>query len=262
MTRPLASYDVARRARALKDQGWCAFEEAFDRGESLRLTELLHDFVDGLDEDRLAGFGATIFALAAREPRVQPFYRELSVRPFLEQALGSELAFRRTGARISGHTSHARIVWHHHHGWGADGLARRARFERLLFICYLGGTDAAHGPLILRPRAFDDPFEDAPLDRFAPLPGEVRLEYPPGTIVVMDAPVLHSALRGTGAELRMIWGAHVQSRAVSDAHPEDDPPVEKVRVGLRHRTFRWGLRNARRWIERANRSPLPEKAGY
>jgi hypothetical protein len=201
MTRALATYDLPARLAALRDGGWCVFEEALDRGESRRVCGLLHEFVDGLDERRLAGFGATLFALAAREPRMNEYLRGVCVLPFLERALEAPFEFRRTGARISGRTSHERIVWHHHHGWGAEGLARRRRFERLLFICYLGGTDAEHGPLILHPRAFDDPFADAPPDRFAPLPGELRLEYPPGTIVVMDAPVLHSALRGTGAEL-------------------------------------------------------------
>jgi hypothetical protein len=262
MPRSLAEYDGARKLRELAELGWCAFDEAFDRRESRALECMLQSFVDGLAIERLAGFGATIFALAAREPRMREFYRQVPVLPFIARALEAPIAFRRTGARISGRTSHERIVWHHHHGWGAEGLARRTRFERLLFICYLEGTDREHGPLVVRPRAFSDPFEEAPLERFDALAGEVHLEYAPGTIVVMDAPVLHSALRGTGDELRIIWGAHVQSREVPDEHPEDDAVVERARVDLRHRFFRWGLRDGRRWIERANRSALPRTNAY
>jgi hypothetical protein len=184
------------------------------------------------------------------------------VLPFLERALDSSVAFKRTGARMSAWTSHERILWHHHDGWGSEALARRERFERLVFIHYLGGTDREHGPLIIKPRAFTDPFEEAPEARFEPLKGEVMLEYPRGTVIVMDAPVLHSALRGTRQDLRIICGAHVQSMRVRRAHPEDDLPCELVRVGLRHRMFRWGLRNPRRWLEAANRAPLPETHGY
>jgi hypothetical protein len=262
MVRKLGCYDVASKMRDLRDGGWAAFEEAVEPGERRRYEGFLQDFIDGLDPSRLQGFGATIFALADREPRMREFYRRVPVLPFLERALEAPFEFKRTGARISGRVSHERIVWHHHHGWGAAELARRQRFERLLFICYLEGTDRAHGPLVVRPRAFTDPFEDAPAQLFQPLSGEVALEYPPGTVVVMDGPVLHSALRGAGQELRMICGAHVQSRLVERPHPEDDEVVERARVALRHRTFRWGLRNGRKWVAAANRSAQPESSSY
>jgi hypothetical protein len=262
MVRPLECYDRAAKMRALRDDGWCAFEEAFDRAERLRFEALLRDFVDGLDPTRLQGFGATIFALAAREPRMREFYEQVPVLRFLEAALESPFGFKRTGARISGRASHERIVWHHHHGWGAAEIRQRKRFERLLFICYLEGTDREYGALVVKPRAFSDPFEDAPASRFDPLPDEVALVYPPGTVVVMDGPVLHSALRGTGGELRMICGAHVQSKDVARAHPEDDPPIQRARSFLRHGTFRWGLRDGRKWAEAANRAPLPDSSAY
>ena len=262
MSRKLGSYDQVSRMRDLRDRGWCAFEDAFESRECAKMESVLRSFVDGLEPTRLQGFGATIFALAAREPKMRAYFRGVNILPFVEQALGGPISMRRTGARISGLTSQPRIVWHHHHGWDADTLARRTSFERLLFICYLEGTDAEHGPLIVRPRAFSDPFEDAPADRFAALPDEVRLEYPPGTIVLMDAPVLHSALRGTGNDLRVIWGAHCQSRSLDRAHPEDDPGFEKLRVGARHKSFRWGLRDSRRWLQRANRSALPTTSSY
>ncbi len=248
--------------RQLRDGGWCAFEDAFDAGECSKMESILHAFVDGLDPARLQGFGATIFALAAREPKMRTFFRQVSILPFVEQALGGPISMRRTGARVSGLTSQPRIIWHHHHGWEAETLARRTSFERLLFICYLEGTDGAHGPVILRPRAFTEPVEEAPADRFAPLPDEVQLEYPQGTVVIMDAPVLHSALRGTGSDLRLIWGGHCQARGLDRPHPEDDPDFEKLRVGARHRSFRWGLRDGRRWMERANRSEMPAKSAY
>jgi hypothetical protein len=262
MTRDLSAYDPTSRLRELRERGWCAFEGALGASEIHEVERLLRDFVAGLDPSRLAGFGATIFALAAREPRLYAFFHELAPLGFLERALEDRIAFRRTGARISGKTSQPRIIWHHHHGWGAEALAERTAFERLLFICYLQGTDRAHGPLIVKPRDFGDPFQEAPEERFQPLAGEVQLEYPPGTIVVMDAPVLHSALRGTGDDLRVILGAHVQPSGLVRAHPEDDPPIEKARVNVRHRSFRWGLRDGKRWLEKANRAPLPEKSSY
>jgi hypothetical protein len=83
-------------------------------------------------------------------------------------------------------------------------LSQRKAFERVHFICYLNGTDRAAGPLIVKPRAFTDPFAPAPERPFEALPGEESIELPPGSVVVMDAPILHSAWRGTGEELRTI----------------------------------------------------------
>ena len=262
MTRTLSNYDEQSQLRALREGGWCAFEEALSPREVRRTESLLQGFIDGLDPARLSGFGATIYALAAREPRMNPFYRDLSILPFMQRALGDAITLRRTGARISGQASQERILWHHHHGWTGDELAQRTGFERLLFICYLEGTRSSHGALVIRPRGFTDPFEEAPERLFDPLPGEVQLDDPPGTVVVMDAPVLHSALRGKGDELRMICGAHVQARSLERAHPEDDPPLDRLRAGARHRSFRWGLRDGRRWLQKANQAPLPNANGY
>src|SRR5688572_28526459 len=134
MVRQVECYDLAVQMRALRDDGWCAFEEAFDRAERLRFEALLRDFVDGLDPTGLHGFGPTIFALVAREPRMRDFYDQVPVLPFVGRALEAAFGFERTGARISGRASHERIVWHHHHGWGAEEVRRRKGFERLLFI--------------------------------------------------------------------------------------------------------------------------------
>ena len=78
----------------------------------------------------------------------------------------------------------------------------------------------------------------------------------------MDAPILHSAFRGRGDELRTIWGAHVQTTRLDLEHPDDDALLEKVRVRARHQSYRWGLRDAKRWVEGANASPLPTTGGY
>ena len=196
MARPLSAYDLAPKLTSLQDRGWCVFEEAFDRTESQRMLKVLHGYIDGLDPARLAGFGATIFALAARDPEMASIFRRASMVPFIERAMDGPLVFRRTGARISGRTSHDRIIWHHHHGWAEQDLAQRKAFERVHFICYLNGTDRAAGPLIVKPRAFSDPFAAAPERPFEALPDEESLEFPPGSVVVMDAPILHSAWLG------------------------------------------------------------------
>ena len=251
MARHLSSYDTRSRLLALRDGGWCAFEEVLGPQEIERTEALLQGFVDGLDPSRLSGFGAAIYALAAREPRMRAFYRELPVLPFLRAALDDDFTLRRTGARISNHASQERIAWHHHHGWTAQDLAQRKRFERLSFVCYLEGTRSSHGALVIRPRAFSDPLEDAPERVFEPLREEVQLDYPAGTVVVMDAPVLHSALRGRDPGLRMICGAHAQARSVTRAHPEDDPPL----IGARHWFHRRVRRNDRRPRESKPDSP-------
>lgn len=262
MARQLAEYDLTPRMKNLRDQGWCAFEAAFDSAEIQRMNSILHGFVKGLDASRLTGFGATIFSLSARNPEMRQIMENACVLLFIEQAMGGAFDFRRSGARISGRTSQERIIWHHHHGWMDQKLEQRKHFDRMHFICYLNGTEQAAGPLIVKPRAFSDPMEQAPEKRFEPLEDEVSLEFPPGTILVMDAPILHSAWRSTDNKPRTIWGAHVQSKRIDLPHPDDDDQFEKVRVRARHQLFRWKVRDEYQWVPKANNSPLPRTAAY
>ena len=204
-----------------------------------------------------------MFALAAREPRMREFYQRVPVLPFLERALEAPFTFRRTGARISGSREPR-----------AHRLAPPPRLGRGRSSSNASGSSACSSSATSTARTSPterswsvrarSPIRSRRRRRscFEPLPGEVALEYPPGTVVVMDGPVLHSALRGAGQELRMICGAHVQSKLVERPHPEDDESVERARVALRHRAYRWGLRNGRKWVAAANRAALPESSSY
>jgi hypothetical protein len=60
----------------------------------------------------------------------------------------------------------------------------------------------------------------------------------------------------------LVAGSSTPGFGFEKPHPEDDPPLEVVRVGLRHRLYRFGVRNGRRRLEAANRKPLPETNGY
>lgn len=262
MGRQLSAYAKPAKLKELREQGWCAFEEMYDGDECRALESRLYSYVEGLDPARLAGFGATIFALAARDPLMRRELRQARVLPFVSEVLQDQPSLRRTGARISGQMSQERIIWHHHLGWEAEHLVTRKDFERVLFICYLGGTAADLGGLIVLPRSFDAPMQAMPETLFQPIAGEVELAYPPGTVVVIDAPVLHSARRGTSDKLRMIFGAHCQAQSLARAHPEDDERFENVRVGVRHQSYRLGLRDAKAWLTRANQAPLPKRSSY
>lgn len=255
-------YSEQQKHEELRGRGWCAFEEMYGPREIARIAQRLLTFVEGLDEKGLAGFGVTVYSLVARDRELRREFHEMGALPFVARALGGSLSLRRTGTRISGRTSQERIIWHHHLGWDEDRLRRRANFERLVCICYLGGTGREQGPLIVLPRAFDDPLQAVPLDPLRPLPEEVELQYPPGTVVVMDAPVLHSARRGSKDGLRVIWGAHCQSSSVALAHPEDDGRVERARVFLRQKCYDLGLRKPKAWLRGIDLGAVRARSSY
>lgn len=229
-------HDLSAKARDLRDTGVCVLAEVLTLKDQRDVREHLVRYLGNPDPEAVHGFGLKIFALFARLPRLrEPLYRG-DVRALCESVLGGPFVVRQSVARLSGPRSVERIDWHHHHAWSAEVLARRARCERLGILCYVDGTAGALGPLLVKRRAFDDPLESFGPNDAAPRVDEVAIEVPPRSIVVLDAAVMHSAIRRTTPGFRILFGAQVQSASLRRPHAEDDPASTV-----------WRLR-AKRWL--------------
>ena len=50
-------------------------------------------------------------------------------------------------------------------------------------------------------------------------PGQVEIALPPGSAVIIDSALYHTAKRGTEPGIRYLWGGHFQGW--SNSHPHD-----------------------------------------
>ena len=222
MSRKLEADESRRALEELHEQGWCVLDQVFDASEGRRAVSLLERVLAPEQRTILEGYGAKIYTLFARVPEMRAMFVNSALHEFLCVALGSQPTFPRNGARISNVGSIERIPWHHHFGWEARVLLERERFERLVAICYVHGSDAARGPLVGKPRGFRTPLQEPPPDALAPFGDERVVEAPPLSAVVMDTAVLHCSLRPTQPLARWIWGAHAQAGDVVRPHAEDE----------------------------------------
>jgi hypothetical protein len=221
----------------LREQGYAILPGVFDAGEARAMAAAMEqEFAP--DAERLTGWGDKVLCLFERVPLLARLWAERPLHAALEALFEARFDLRASGARVSGPNCAERIPWHHHHGWGAQALAERTRFQRLVVTCYPQGSGPDLGPVIVRPRVFA-----APLQEFGPNScsierDELPLEVAPGTVVLLDAPLVHCARRGTSRGARLVWGAYLQSCAERRTHPEDEG---------------WWKRQRMRWARRPGR---------
>ncbi len=123
---------------------------------------------------------------------------------------------------MSSEVSEPTINWHDHYSWDPKGVAGRERIERVLFGCYVNGSTPGSGPLVVYPRRFDEPAVRPHVNDFGDWPGQVVVEAPPGSAVIFDTALWHTARRGSEPGFRYLWGAHVQGWHSPKPHPEDN----------------------------------------
>ena len=170
----------------------------------------------------LKDFGMAIHPLLQKIPEMAAYFAHPRVIDALGEVLGDQPRLVHTGARVSDENSSQQIGWHEHYSWDKANLATRTRPERVLFGCYIRGSNTALGPLIAHPRRMNDPLATLPVPADQPWPGQVAVSAPPGSIVIFDTALWHTAQRGTGPGRRYLWGAHVQGISEKRPHPEDN----------------------------------------
>lgn len=79
--------------------------------------------------------------------------------------------------------------------WDLQRLDHLDHFDRVLCNVYLDGSNDDDGPLVVSPRRLTDPWAPASLERQGDRPGQEVVYCPPGSAIVFDTGLFHSARR-------------------------------------------------------------------
>ncbi len=209
------------RARALLEQGFCILESVHDAAATEHQERLLQAEWVRRGQPVLSGFGLGIHPLSQHVPDILPYFDCPEVNAVLEAAFQDRARLRHTGARIADEASAANIGWHHHYGWDADRLAGRNMIERVVVNFYVKGVSPALGSLWALPRPVHAALDAPPGDGDQPWPGQVEVSVPPGSAVILDTALYHTATRGQTPGMRYHWGGHYQAWSNRRPHGED-----------------------------------------
>jgi len=216
--------DLRQHVAAMNEQGYTLLSGFFSPGECGRMSSLFDSHVAKvkMPVQENGGFGIAIHPLLPAIPELATFMDRPELAEVLGAVLQDEPHLVHLGARISDGQSAHRIGWHHHYGWDVANLLSRKKVERVLFGVYVNGTMQEVGPLLAKPRKFDDPIGECKANKEGIWEGEQFVESPPGSVVIFDTALWHSAQRGTKAGPRILWGAHVQGWSDLRPHGEDN----------------------------------------
>jgi hypothetical protein len=217
--------------RDLRERGYTVFERVYDDAEIERLTETmarLHALAGRPEcfsrearmlapEIELCTTGLVFYKFIKRCPE----HAELIVRPEVVAALrgyvGHDVELELTGAVIA--DSHRPFfAWHTHIGGIDDSKYRHAgvwpRFDepqRVMTLLYVQDLAGENGPLLVYPRRVEEPTAPPhPLDA-VDWPGQIQLEIPRGSVVIMDQCTWHAVRPKTSAGLRSFVGCYFRS---------------------------------------------------
>lgn len=230
---PSADRDLAQALHSLRDQGFVLLPGLFDAQDCARQRAQLDHVYLTAGAPPVRDFGFAIHPLLAHAPGLLADLAHPQLVATVTALLGGPPRLAHTGARIASEQSMPRLGWHHHYGWPVDEIPRRPTCTRLVLNIYVDGTDAAHGPLVVLPRRWQDPLgEVAAADEYRDLPGQRLVHVPPGTAVLLDTALWHAAIRGTAPGPRRHWGAHLHRHDDLRPHPEDNGPIALQRTVL------------------------------
>jgi len=236
---------VATHVRQLRERGYTVFERTYDDAEVARLSETmtrLHALAGSPEcysreprrlapEIELCTTGLVFYKFIKRCPE----HADLMVRPDIVAAIrgyaGQDVELELTGAVIA--DSHRPFfAWHTHIGGIDDSKYRHAgiwpRFDepqRLMTLLYVQDIRGDNGPLLVYPRRVEEP--TAPPHDLSAIdwPGQIELEVPRGSVVIMDQCTWHAVRAKTSAGLRSFVGCYFKSPKA--------PPTEWVDESIR-----------------------------
>jgi len=214
--------DIQAKAEQVYEQGFCVLEAVYSEAEVRAVNQKLDDYWEQMGSPPMLGNGIFIHPLATNVPELMPFYDKQIAIETMKLVLRDDVRLAHTGSRMSNEESAENIGWHVHYSWDAQNLPRRDHIDRILAGCYADGSSPEVGPLIVLPRKFNDPLQEPLGDVMADWPGQVEVEAPPGSVIIFDTPLWHTAKRGTRPGLRHGFGAHYQGWNNPASHPEDN----------------------------------------
>jgi ectoine hydroxylase-related dioxygenase (phytanoyl-CoA dioxygenase family) len=214
--------EVSAYARQVEEQGFCVLEGAFDASQTQKMRELMDAYWAEQGSPPMADWGFGINPVALHTPELMAFFALPELHEILRSVLDDEVRLVHAGARMSNAQSSAAIGWHHHYGWDVAALPGRAKIERLLAAIYVEGSNVEYGPLVVLPRSVNDAMDKTPEGRADDLPAQIKVQAPPGSVVIFDTALWHNAHRGTQPHTRHLLGAHFQGWSDDRAHAEDN----------------------------------------
>ena len=238
-----ARSDATAQATSLFERGYAVFEHLRAPHEVARLRAALDAERARLDppalyapESRpldddafLTTSGLALPRFLPRHPALFPLVLDPRLLAALRQLLGP-LRLELAGGMISD-PSRPFFRWHTHIDGEDEGErvrrqawpAQRAP-RRVLAILYLDDLDADGGPLLVHPRRVGDPTEPPhPIDQTR-WPGDVKLTFPAGSVLLLEQCVWHAVLPRQAPGLRYFVGGYFASA--------EAPPTELVDESL------------------------------
>jgi ectoine hydroxylase-related dioxygenase (phytanoyl-CoA dioxygenase family) len=216
--------DMKAKAREVNECGYCVLDAVYDEAECRHIRT----FLDRLCEQRGGVSPETprlvFHPLLQFCPDMGPFFGKAEVIEALTEILQDDVRLTHSGGAVSNEQTKPFITsWHVHYHWETPpgGLARE-KPERVLCNVYVDGLTPEIGPLIVRPRRLNDPIDPPFPDRGTDWPGQIEVAAPPGSAVIFDTALWHTARRGTRPGLRHLWGGHYQGWHNPRPHPEDN----------------------------------------
>jgi hypothetical protein len=225
--------DIQARTREVYEQGYCLLPALYSEGDLVEMRRILDAYWEGLGSPELGGFGIGIHPLLEKVPAMTPYFVRQEFVDIIGAVLRDEVRLTHTGARISDETSATNIGWHNHYSWDASAIPGRRKIERVLGGVYVDGTTRQSGPLVVLPRRYNDPLSAPAAAHDAAWPGQLEVDAPPGSGIVFDTALWHTAARGTEPGRRRLFGAHYQGWSDPRPHPEDNvvgsPELERFK---------------------------------
>lgn len=215
-------------SRQFNDQGFVVLESVFSAAQCDEMIAMFDNYWLRAGKPSFTGFGMAIHPLLQKMPEMADFCAHHRVIDALGDVLGEQPRLMHTGARVSNEESAHQIGWHDHYSWDKAGITTRTRPERVLFGCYLRGSNLEYGPLVVKARKVNDPLLPLPINADQHWDGELRVIAPPGSVVIFDTALYHTAHRGSQKGRRYLWGTHVQGISETRAHPEDNSSEHPV----------------------------------
>ena len=210
---------IDKKIQDLYCQGFCELESVHDAYAASHQESILYAGWERQSKPALTDWGFGVDLRTIHE--IAPYFDCPLANAVAEGALQDRPRLCQAGSRMSNQDSDLNIGWHHHYSWDSTNIRVRHQIERILVFFYPKGLSPAIGPLFVMPRRVDEEIPGMLGEFTEDWPGQVEVPLPPGSAVIVDSAVYHTAKQGSEPGLRYLWGGHYQGWSNHRPHKED-----------------------------------------
>lgn len=216
--------DTKSKASDVNEYGYCVLESVYNEDECRQMRAALESLCDergGLTPDIAY---RSFHPFLQLRPEMGPFFGKAEVVETMAEVLQDDVRLVHSGGRVSGgYVKPIMVPWHHHYSWEIPpGGLNRDQPERILCNIYVDGSIPEVGQLVVLPRGLNDPIDQPFQDKWVDWPGQMVVYAPPGSVVIFDTALWHTAKRGTQPGNRHLCGGHYQGWHNPKPHHEDN----------------------------------------